>query len=354
MTGEKAPLYEWLRKLRASRQSGEARRLFYVAVTRARRELVMSGLVKKKGNSFSTEAESPVGWLSKHYGIDPLCGIDRITCPQEAECAGVGVWKNSVRCKDGFFVQVEPGFAQIEPVCSAFEAIPPGSTPPEEWALAEFEREKPVLTVISPSGLAVFTRDSEAVREEPAEGVRSLPCPPSVWGTLVHALLAEFGKRGAFPSAEGARAALHRLGIEGSTSTEIALGALREVASCLDDPWLRAFYSVPSNRRRVEWPAECAHSRDVVYSGIIDLAVEIEGNWGLVDFKTSRPLEGEQIEDFLQREIEAHTPQLLGYREICAKLTGKSRERVDAFIYWTALRTNRRVRPEKASDLLPG
>ncbi len=43
------------------------------------------------------------------------------------------------------------------------------------------------------------------------------------------------------------------------------------------------------------------------YSGVIDLAARIEGKWNLVDFKTSMPLEGECIEDFLQREIEAVT-----------------------------------------------
>ena len=73
LMGEKDPLYTLLRKLRSRRQLGEARRLFYVAVTRARRELVMSGLARRKGDSFSTAAESPLGWLSEHYGIDELC-----------------------------------------------------------------------------------------------------------------------------------------------------------------------------------------------------------------------------------------------------------------------------------------
>ena len=82
LMGEKDPLYTMLRKLRSRRQLGEARRLFYVAVTRARRELVMSGLARRKGDSFSTAAESPLGWLSEHYGIDELCGIDRIAWPR--------------------------------------------------------------------------------------------------------------------------------------------------------------------------------------------------------------------------------------------------------------------------------
>jgi ATP-dependent exoDNAse (exonuclease V) beta subunit len=81
----------------------------------------------------------------------------------------------------------------------------------------------------------------------------------------------------------------------------------------------------------------------VLYSGVVDLAAEIEGKWNLVDFKTSQPREDESVEDFLQRETEAYGPQILGYREICAKSTGKDQSEVDVFIYWTALRKSRRI-----------
>jgi ATP-dependent exoDNAse (exonuclease V) beta subunit len=348
LTGEKDPLYVLLRKLRSKRQLGEARRLFYVAVTRARRELVMSGLVKKKGKSFSTEAESPLGWLGRHYGIDRLGHIDGITCPEEAECAGVGEWKSSVRIGDGFFVQVEPD-------CDAGEPIRIASTQ-SETAPAEFEREKPVFTVVSPSSLVALKQDRPVVSagRGPAAGCGSaasgaesgsahLGCGPAAWGTLIHSLFAEIGKTGTLPSAQRASAILRRLGIEDPASLEIARGALSEVKSCLDDPWLQVFYRMPAECLRVEWPVECSHGGDVLYSGVIDLAAQIDGKWNLVDFKTSRPVEGESLEDFLRSETEAYGPQILGYREVCAKLTGKDLSEVDAFIYWTALRRNKKV-----------
>ncbi len=334
LTGEKHPLYAWLRKLRSRRQLGEARRLFYVAVTRARRQVVMSGLAKKQGNSFSTSAESPLGWLGKHYGLDRLCGIDRIACPQEAECAGIDKWKRSARGADGFFVHLEPDSGTCE--------APPVESGQPEFAPAEFEREKPVFTVVAPSALRVFGGAAHlegggdrAGWGDPGSGA-SAGCPPNVWGTLVHRLFADFGKTGSLPSAQRASTALRRIGIEGSKALEIARKALSEVKSCLDDPWLQAFYGIPPDRRRVEWSAECTHGRDVIYSGVIDLATEIEGKWNLVDFKTSRPLEGERIGDFLRREMEAYRPQILGYCEIWAKLTKTDPARIDAFIYWTA------------------
>jgi ATP-dependent helicase/nuclease subunit A len=342
LTGEKEPLYALLSKLRSKRQLGEAKRLFYVAVTRARHKLVMSGLAKKKGNSCSTSAQNPLGWLSKHYGIDELCGIDRITCPQQAECTGTDQWKRSDRCADGFFIQLEPDSGSCE-------AHPLESSRPE-FAPAQFEREKPVFTVVSPSELRSYERALLSECEDPGCGLPgavedSAPagCPSNVWGTLVHRLLAYFGNKGVLPSVQEASATLSRIGIESSKSLEIARNALWEVKSCLDDPWLQAFYGIAPNRRRIEWPAECAHERNVLYSGVIDLAALIEGKWNLVDFKTSRPLEGECIGDFLQREMEVYQPQILGYCEIWAKLTGTDPAGIDAFIFFTAMREHRQI-----------
>jgi len=336
LTGEKDPLYAHLRKLRSRRQLGEARRLFYVAVTRARHQLVMSGLAKKKGDSFSSFTESPLGWLSKHYAIDELCGLDRISCPDETEEAGTALTPfERKRLSLG-----GDGFVHLEPDCgSCVTCGPEEKTSRPEFAPAQFEREKPVLTVISPSGLRVFGGARfEAELEERAEGAVSSSCPANVWGTLVHRLLADFGKTGTLPSIQQASATLVRIGIERPKSLGIAREALSEVKSCLGDLWLQGFYNTPPERRRVEWPAECAHESGVLYSGVIDLAAEIEERWKLVDFKTSRPLQGEDIEDFLRIEVEAYRPQILAYCEIWSKLTATDPARIEAFIYWTALR----------------
>ena len=351
LTGEKDPLYALLSKLHSKRRLGEARRLFYVAVTRARRQLVMSGLAKRKGSSFSTSGQNPLGWLSKHYGIDELCAINRIACPEQTPYGGAGESKRTARGTDGFFVQLEPDSGD-------WTAHPPDSKQPE-FAPAEFEREKPAFTVISPSELRVFGPARFSEHGEPGCGLSSpaaateglssqagigpAACTPNVRGVLVHRLLAYFGKNGSLPSAQSASATLSRIGIESSKSLELARNALSEVQSCLVDPWLQAFYAIPPDRRRIEWPAECAHGRDALYSGVIDLAAEIEGKWSLIDFKTSRPLDGEKAEDFLQREMEAHRPQILAYREIWSKLTAMDAARIDAFIFWTALRESRRI-----------
>jgi ATP-dependent exoDNAse (exonuclease V) beta subunit len=388
LTGEKDPLYARLRKLRSKRQLGEARRLFYVAATRARHELVMSGLVRKKSNSFSSSVEGPLGWLNKHYGIDELCEIEKIFCPEQAGGAAAGTghridtgrgfagdlaaacgiqlrqgpplqesqlleWKKSVLASDGSFIHVEPAFEQdgssSRPARGPKEDSQPAcKSAGSQLAPARFEREKPAFAVVSPSGFRVFESDpgsaplwgEDGVFGDVGDQAGRCPsgCPPNVWGTLVHRLLAAYGKSGALPSDRSASVPLSRIGIESRRSLEIAREALCEVKSCLDDPWLQAFYSIPSESRKAEWPAECTHERDVLYAGVIDLAAEIAGRWSLIDFKTSRPPEGDNIEDFLRRETEVYRPQILAYREIWAKLTETNPADVDAFIYWTALR----------------
>jgi ATP-dependent exoDNAse (exonuclease V) beta subunit len=405
LMGERDPLYDRLRKLRSRRQLGEARRLFYVAVTRARHELFMSGLVRKKANSFSNSAESPLGWFEKHYGIDKLCGIDRIDRPEPAvdidtgsdpaEAAGLMLESLLLGCKrsasadDGFFINLEP-VLDLPP--DPPETIKKGHIPEEsdgqdtplraldlagwprdaydrdfegarpEFAPAHFEREKPPFWVISPSGQRVFGVSSESepplFKAGPVEQAepgniddRVVPypadCPPNVWGTLVHRLLADFGRTGTVPSDRRVSAFLSRIGTEGPASGEIAREAILEVSSCLADPWLQAFYGARRESRKVEWSAECAHGRDMLYSGVIDLAVEMEGKWRVVDFKTSRPLKTDDIEAFLQEEIELHRAQMLAYREICAKLTGAAFADIEVFIYWTALREKRAIPAER-------
>ncbi len=375
LTSERDPLYDWLRRLRSRRQLGEARRLFYVAVTRARRDLVMSGLVRRKGKSFSTQAESPLGWLGKHYDIDRICGIDRIDCgEQHSDSSAIlppgasGAGPVGATGPDGFFIDFEPCLPAREPFSADASEGP-------EFMPANFEREKPRFTVVSPSAALEAPRENLPEYRPEAEGLGHLDlggtppgapwtnladnrpeaeglghldlggtppdCGGTPWGTIVHRLLAYFGKKGALPSVRSVSAALDRMGAYGSRSFEIAGQAMIEVESCLADPWLKAFYEASEKRRKVEWPVECRHVRDVLYSGVIDLAAEIEGKWVLVDFKTSRPLEGEPIEDFLARETETHREQILAYREILAKLAGTEPTCVEAFLYWTALRERR-------------
>ncbi len=71
---KQSSLYLVLKNLKDRRVLDEARRVFYVAVTRVRERLVFSGIVKRdsKGGLRSPPEESPLGWLWQHYLPAPL------------------------------------------------------------------------------------------------------------------------------------------------------------------------------------------------------------------------------------------------------------------------------------------
>lgn len=343
LMGEEDPLYSLLRKLSARRKLGEAKRLLYVAATRARSELVMSAVAKKRGAGFAAGDDTPLGWLNAHYCLDELAGLDDIGVPENVEspeAETVDQWRGSTLSEDGCFsVLVEPGSPEVAEIHR--------ETLPVEVRPAPFEREEPAFKVISPSSLVDF---SPAGSQESGPKAAA-PCPPILRGTLVHKLLAEFGKAAGeprppkegselsgLPSPGKISAFLRREGVDESTGQSVAQDVLREVRDCLADPWLARFYAVLPENRKIEYPLESVHSPDTLYSGVIDLAARIDGKWKLLDFKTSRPAEGEPIEDFRRRESDLYRPQLTAYREMWAKLKGIEEEDVEVFLYWTALR----------------
>ena len=74
---KQSSLYVLLRNLKNQRVVDEARRVFYVAVTRARQRLVMSAVAKvdKKGQ-WQISGDSPLAWLKEHYRLDlPPAGL---------------------------------------------------------------------------------------------------------------------------------------------------------------------------------------------------------------------------------------------------------------------------------------
>jgi ATP-dependent exoDNAse (exonuclease V) beta subunit len=68
---KQSPLYLLLRNLKNQRVVDEARRVFYVAVTRARQRLVMSAVAKVDINGrCRASGDGPLVWLNEHYRED--------------------------------------------------------------------------------------------------------------------------------------------------------------------------------------------------------------------------------------------------------------------------------------------
>jgi ATP-dependent exoDNAse (exonuclease V) beta subunit len=61
-------------------------------------------------------------------------------------------------------------------------------------------------------------------------------------------------------------------------------------------------------------------------------------DWWLLDYKTSRPENKKDWEDFMRQEAEKYRPQLQAYREMAARARGLAPEAIRLALFFTASR----------------
>lgn len=176
--GEPDPIYQMLHRLRAGRRWGEAKRLFYVAATRARSRLIMSGLLPVRGKEAAPTfpGDTPLSWIGEHYGLPEALnlrpsseaggglsdetGDSGFDFPSdsygdsgargaaELPASVAAAWRKTWRSQgDDFQALAEP------PIPAPVEL--PSETPTYAApAPASFERERRACRVIAPSSLA--------------------------------------------------------------------------------------------------------------------------------------------------------------------------------------------------------
>ena len=95
--GDKDPVYDYLRKVHATKSGQESTRLLYVAATRARRRLHLLGHTRLNQDGTAFKAPDPRALLSKIWGVveadfvEALRGVDGEDAwlPKDAELAGI-------------------------------------------------------------------------------------------------------------------------------------------------------------------------------------------------------------------------------------------------------------------------
>ncbi len=367
-TGERDPIYEWLRNLRLDRRYGEAKRLFYVALTRARSRLCLSAALPWQRKDFGPNfpSRTPLSWLNDHYGLDDALNLAEIVRPEEtrgafaSEKAKAGKvapvldsdvclgFEKTWQCPDGdFHVLLEPPAKDFDPTEKT-----PVEGPMPVFNPRPFEREKPLFRVRYPSSLgqsmdepdfAFQIPDLEEMEdagypEAPGALEEAEVCRLRLRGIVIHRLLEAYGRKRELPPPAAVSSFLKYRGMAEGDAIETARSALSEVAGCLEDTWLRGFYDLAEEDLLVEFALECVHSPGVIYAGVVDLAAFRDGKWVLLDYKTSRPLPEEDLEIFMQREVKRYTPQLCAYREMWAKARQVDESSIEAIVYWTALK----------------
>lgn len=299
---KQSSLYILLRRLKERRVLEEARRVFYVAVTRARRGLVMSAVVKTNKNvEFTPPGESPLGWLWQHYR------------PGAITPNGPTSWS-------------EPE-TLVELVTGAPVFV---TRPRDAWELPEpwdFQPEPLSYRLEFPSQLAEQTL-------EPAMAAGSGDDTPRVRGEVTHRLMETISKGGVFPPPQAVAAALRQGGVAPETASRLAPEILAEAVACRRDPFLAGLLA-SSTPRRSEWLLEADAGPGLIRRGQIDLLAFDGKSWWLVDYKTSRPEREEDWQEFICRETAKYRPQLLAYQEMAARLQGLALETIRLALYFT-------------------
>jgi ATP-dependent helicase/nuclease subunit A len=298
------PIHDAIKRIEDAMENHEARRLLYVAGTRAKRELHLLGAVKIK--------------VTKDGDTEPVPASGSLF--------------------DLLWDTVESDFELAlrdwsEPDLAASEAGAPSAPQmfrrlPANWRLPELPRPA-----------AVNNRETEAVVERELEiSFHWVGLLARYVGTVVHAALAEIARDGldAWPSGRPARErprlenALRALGVGPDHLARCADRVEKALRRTLED-------------ERGRWALDASHAEargELALAGIaggrlverrVDRTfVDADGVRWIVDFKTSVH-EGGGLEDFLSNELERYRGQMQDYRELFANLEPERTIRVGLY-----------------------
>jgi ATP-dependent helicase/nuclease subunit A len=203
------------------------------------------------------------------------------------------------------------------------------------------------LTRLTGAWQPAETPAAVAVRRLPAAWLETAP-PEFSWvretqrdvGTAVHAWLARLSAEQQLPSVESLeseratlRAELERLGVPGREQPRALEEALAAVRRMLADARGRWILSGEHRDAHSEWELSGVSGGRLRSVKIDRSFIDSGGTRWVIDYKTSRH-EGADLEGFLARELERYRPQLEDYRGLAAQL---GPEPVRAALYFPLL-----------------
>jgi len=268
----------------------ESDRLLYVAATRAREKLILSGIIGLKGDGSPSRLG---GWLGKLSGAEGLT-LASIRIDHDEEGSGAHGVEMQVGDTPVSCTIYEPGYTWDHPLReTAPEAEQPQRLPP------------PLLEGVAALKEQVDQRTKDRDRRPPQRVWRVVPgglkpqAPRWVVGSLVHEALG----RWRFPADgfEGwveARARQH--GIADPRQLMHAASETKKLLRRFQDHEL--FEEMDGADRRLH---EVPYSRTVdgrVENGIIDALYLRDGSWTLVEFKTDEVRDEADLERLLAEE----------------------------------------------------
>ncbi|MBI2437213.1 MAG: UvrD-helicase domain-containing protein [Lentisphaerae bacterium] len=282
-----------LSNLGLKRDAAEYKRLFYVAATRARETLTLSGLIPQSvGNS---ERPSAIAWLATmgHEGM--------------FEGLQVEVLKNPVAPGKRRGVS-----APVEPLPSA----------------APFEPDPLPYLIQSPSKI------EDATATTVRSGAEEADPDARARGIVIHRILETLARGALAPEVPAVATAL---AVEGITAEGRLEKAQEILAECRRAWEFEAFAALRNAATEIlpEWALEDWTDNKIIRIGRIDLVLKTAKGIVLVDYKTGRA--AQDTEEWLAAELARYRPQLGAYREMAAKVLGASSSCIQAALFFTPL-----------------
>ncbi|MFH1477186.1 MAG: UvrD-helicase domain-containing protein [Verrucomicrobiota bacterium] len=275
------------------RDAAEYKRLIYVAVTRARETITLSGLIPQ--TTGAQERPSAIAWLARMDQAGVFNGLP------------VKMLKNPQHVKTG-----------------ARRMAPPKQPP----APAPFEPDPLPYLLRSPSKIEDATATaarSGADETEPDAKAR---------GLVMHRLFETLARGSPLPKSPAVAAALMDEGLTHRQCQALAKEILHECRRAWEFEVLAALREA-ATEIIPEWAIEDCFDKNVIRVGRVDLVLKTADHIVLVDFKTGRP--GPDCDTWLKFEIERYRPQLGAYREMTAKTLKIPPARIQTALFFTAL-----------------
>ncbi len=282
-----SPIVRYLRNLEAARAAHEAQRLLYVAVTRARRRLWLSGhAVRRKDGALRPDRRSLLALLW------PVVEDDFTAALVEAPAAADDAHE-----------------APADPLPDTLCRLP-----------ADWRCPAPPPGVATPAAGPELPAGPLVEFDWAGETARHV-------GTVVHRWLEHLGHldpaaRAAFDIGRHRARSRHLLAEAGVAEAELDAATERvtdAVAGLLADPRGRWILSPEHRGARSEYPLSGVVD-GLVRRYIIDRTfIDADGTRWIIDYKTSRH-EGGDLDAFLDREVERYRPQLEQYARLFTHL----------------------------------
>jgi ATP-dependent exoDNAse (exonuclease V) beta subunit len=281
-----------LKDLGQQRTLAEARRLFYVAATRAKESLTLSGRGNPHKNGDEDEFKTPLSSLLKMMKTD------------------------------------EDDFKLLENPLPSLSAEVERKKPVSDRMVPPFDPEPLPYQVTSPSRIEDETSQATEPGAEEEEGYARAR------GVVIHRILEILAREQPCPESEAIAAALAREGIPLKETVGMAHQVLKEALKAWE---YSDFLSLRETAREVhvEWALEDFDGKRTVRVGRFDLLLGMEDRWLLVDYKTGRP--DKDVESWIQEQLDRHRPQLNAYSQMVGRTLKIPEEQIGWAVLFTAL-----------------